>query len=161
MPPIEPMKISDALNEMKMVLSEMRTLHETGIERQKIWEQLITEMTNNNKERLNLIDKRWNCLRQIVIVFIGTFLTAALGGGFVIDKRVSDIELEDRVKEFAREDDVSRAINVVIEDSYDVYEREEILTHDEAREGEGDIKRKVNREFGDNYRTAKEIKDGN
>lgn len=159
--PCQEEQMSDSLQKVELLVSKMEMLYNSAKERQENWEKIMSNGMEYQKERLDVIDKRWAFLMRIVVSVFVLVLGTAVTGGFVIDKRTTEDDVKYMIKEFAREDDVGRAFGTVTEDAYDVYKEKGLMSPEEARDGEADLKGKINEDFGDSYRTAKEIKNGN
>jgi len=142
-------QMSDIFVEAKSLFGEMKTLHQSMIERQAIWEKLIDSQTQNNRERLELIDRRWGNLMKVVVILISIFLMSFVRDTIAISNRPTKDDVQRILIEndYSSKSDVMRGTNSVIDDVYSTLERETKMTHEKSKLESENAKINANRQI--------------
>lgn len=142
-------EMSETLNKINTVFSKMEILYDTSRERQEMWERLIQEQRESDKERILLIEKRWGGLMKIVIVLAGIFLASFIRDTVAIGVRPTGEEIKQMIdkRDYATKSDVMRGVESIVDDTYNTFERETEMTHKEASLESEDIKLNANRKI--------------
>lgn len=143
-------EMSDFLADARMLLAEMKTTMEVIKEQNKSYREGIEKDISFQMERIKAVESRWAVLRGVVISVLILVIGAIVSGGVVIEHYPTEEEVK---SEYVTKDQIFRAFGRTIEDRYDVLKDKDILTNEEAKEGESSVKSEVIKEIDPNYRT--------
>lgn len=144
-------QMSNTIDEMKHLFNEMKMFHDATKDRQAMWEKLIAEQTNNNKERLDMMERKWGYLMKITITLLGIFLMSFVRDTIAISNRPTSTEVTKMINDgdYSTKSDVMRGSEEMIDGIYDELERHTDITDDASYVNSENLKIKVNQKITD------------
>ena len=148
-------RMSEFIDRAEGLLNKMEESNRMSRETHKLHEIQLVVYRDMVNESINLAERRWNSLRQVLVAIGLIIITSGTTGVVSLNDRPTK---EDVANEYSTKDDVARSIGVVVDDVYDEFEGIDVFTHEESEEEASKVKIKMARELGFTSRSPKEIK---
>jgi hypothetical protein len=153
-------KMSDFITKAEGLLQKMDESHRRNLVTHELHEAQLKMYRDMVNDSINLAERRWNNMRQFILVVVGALLLSGLGGGVAISERPTQKELNKQLEEYTEKDETLRGFGSFSDDVYYNFEEYGIMTHEEADEAQKETEYNLFKEIDPNYKTrsAKKIK---
>ena len=150
-------EMSEFIEESRELLNKMSKFHEKNELNNEFNQQQLNSYKEMVSDSIDLAERRWNNMRQLVFAIVAIFLATGFTGGVSLSKRPTTQEVRDK---YATKEEMLRSFGVATENVYEVFEDTGVLTTDQACEQAKEARMDILQEI-DPYisRSLKEIKD--
>lgn len=145
-------KMDDFLSKAEKFLNRIEVQNELQKQQLEMYKERQEQNEEILKRQYDLHEARWRGIRQMIIGVAGVLITFLITSGIAIEKRPTEAEVDEKLKEYPTKMETLRGFGSVIDNVFDA-DIEDIESRDKAEDLSSKAKEDVLKEILPEYRT--------